>query len=141
MNLRQVEIARETGLSEMTICRRLRALDRTNSAICDFDAVAVFASQDLESAGMPGHTAIDLLAEFSSELRWLTAKPSRQCWLVFAQSERAQFTAAAISASHLASLVAAFPMSRVLPLHEIVHRAQERLIAVKAHLARQGEAA
>ncbi|MDO5896547.1 hypothetical protein [Agrobacterium sp. Azo12] len=135
--IRQADLARETGLSEMTISRRLRALDSVGKPLAEIDILSVLVSHEAETAGLHGHEAAKILSEFSSELRWLTAGSSRKVWLVLGSSKDANFTAAAMTQAHLDSLVSAFPRAQVLPLHALLQRARQRYASMTKHLNRR----
>ncbi|MFC3076362.1 hypothetical protein [Shinella pollutisoli] len=137
MIIRQADLARELDVSEMTVHRLLKALHRNGRPLTDLDATTVFASAELQALELSGPVAIDLLAEMSSEIRYVAGDQRRRCWIVFVETERQSFRVAAISARHLESILDAHPLSLVLPLHEVVARAAERLDALRAKKSKE----
>lgn len=137
MIIRQADLARELDVSEMTVHRLLKALHRNGNPLTDLDATTVFASAELQALELTGPIAIDLLAEMSSEIRYVAADRSRRCWIVFIETARQSFRVSAISARHLESILDAHPLSLVLPLHEIVARAAERRDALTAKKSKE----
>ena len=134
MTVRQSDLARALGTSEMSVHRLLKALHRNGRPLAVEDITLVFASTELQSLGLTCAVSIEMLTELKSEIRYVAKERSHRCWVIFVESDRYQFRRAALTTTHLQSLIDAHPLSLVLPLHEIVHRAQERLAAMKPRL-------
>uniref|UniRef100_UPI003671ADE1 hypothetical protein n=1 Tax=Rodentibacter caecimuris TaxID=1796644 RepID=UPI003671ADE1 len=130
----------------------VRGIALAGALISFLVTLPLYAGFDASSAAMPspgstattgaprvcsGPVAIDLLAEMSSEIRYVAGDQRRRCWIVFVETERQSFRVAAISARHLESILDAHPLSLVLPLHEVVARAAERLDALRAKKSKE----
>lgn len=135
--LTQAAIARETGLSPMTVHRRLQMLDRTDGRPTELDALLVIASQEAEISGLARTQAIEMLADHHNTLRWLAGSAARQAWLVSYERGKLAFSSVAMSDGQLQSLLESLPNARALPLHTLVARARRRVAAMTARLNRE----
>ncbi len=136
--LKQADIAREFGISQMTVSRVLKALRRNGQPLTETDAIMALTCVELQALDkLNGAASIRLIAEISDEIRYLAANRSRRCWVVFVENEHGSFRLTAHTAHHLESLLDAFPLSLVLPLHEVVGRALERLDGLQAKKSKE----
>lgn len=136
-SISQAAIARETGLSPMTVHRRLQMLDRTDGRPTELDALLVIASQEGEISGLTRTQAIDMLADHHSTLRWLAGSAARQAWLVSYERGKLGFSSVAMSDGQLQSLLESLPNARALPLHTLVARARRRVATMNQRLSRR----
>lgn len=127
-------IARETGLSPMTIHRRLRMLDRLDGRPTEMDALLVVVSQEAEIAGLSRAQSIEMLADHHQTLRWLAGSVARQAWLVSSMRDKTAFSAVAVSQAHLQSLIEGLHKPTVVALHLLVSRARRRVAALSARV-------
>lgn len=131
MKIRQADIARELDCSEMAVSRAVDALHITSRPLSDYDAFRLLFASELHNIGLQSHVVIELLGDFSKEVRFVYGQADRRSWLVLVDTDRANFRAAAMSETHALALVDLFPLAAVLPLHTLADRARQRLQAIK----------
>ncbi len=132
----QRDLARELNTSEMTITRAMKAIGRSGNRVTEHDALVILTMADLqETCSMAPHVSAEIVAEFSHELQYAAQDPTRRCWIVSAETEKASFRLASLTERHLASVLDALPMALTLPLHQSVERARQRLTALKSRKA------
>lgn len=131
MTIRQSDIARELDVSEMQISRAVALLGITSRPLADFDAFKLIFAAELQNVGLQSHVVIDVMAEFSKEIRYVFAQQDRRCWIVMVDTDRISFRSAAMSEAHALALIDLFPLAAVLPIHTIADRARQRLTALK----------
>lgn len=134
MTFSQAALARELGVSEMTMHRLLKTLGRNGARLTDVDVLTVLIVGEMQDLDIQAHRAIHLLAALGDEIRYVAASPARRCWIVFCDSGPRSFELTAMSRAHLESILDAFPLSITLPLHQLAAQAQERLDGMKARL-------
>lgn len=133
MIIRQADLAREFGVSPMTIHRALKPFGRNGHRLTEADVILLFTIAELQTIGFAWHVASELMAEFPDELRFVADDSARRCWITFVEQDDVRFRLASLNEKHLMSVLDALPMVAVtLPLHRVVAGAQRRLVALKA---------
>ena len=132
MSLRQSDIARLVGTGDMDVSRIVSALCIESRPLVDFDALRILTVIEARDLGMTTPVACELVLGLHAEMRHCSMCPDRRCWVVFCRRDgEPEFHMSCTSQRHLEAVLATFPLSLVLPLHEIVARAKERLTALK----------
>ncbi len=133
----QADLAKTMGCSEMQVSRLARALYRQARPLTDLDALRVLAVPEIAKAGFTTTLAVQLLVENSSEFQYLAADPARKCWLAFCMRDEDgnEVQLCALKSRHLESIIDAFPLTLVLPLHNIVAAAKAELARTKGRAA------
>ncbi|MGI2031401.1 hypothetical protein ACRQ1B_03310 [Rhizobium panacihumi] len=138
MTIRQADLARELEVSEMTVHRVLKTLHRNGQPLTELDAILVFTCAELQALErLNAPTSLRIIGEVADEIRYVAADRKRRCWVVFVENANGSFRLPALSAAHYEALLCAFPLSLVLPLHQVVSRAVERLDGLQAKLSRE----
>jgi hypothetical protein len=138
VTIRQADLARAAATDQMDICRIAQALSVAGKPLSDFDALQILTVIEARSLGMTTPIAQRLIAGLQGEMRHCSCGPERRCWIVFCRrGDEPEFHLSATTHRHLEAILATFPLSLVLPLHEIVERAKERLDGLQAKLARE----
>ena len=135
--IRQADIARELGISEMSVHRLRKAMHIGDLALSDHSCLMIFTVAELQRAGLVTNRACELASRFSEEIRYVHGDLSRRAWLIFIESTKYDVIVPTLTGRHLEAVLDAHPMSIVLALHEFVARASERLASMKANLARK----
>lgn len=132
MIIRQADLAREFGVSSMTIHRALKPFGRNGHRLTEADALLLFTLSELQTIGFSWNVAAELMAEFPDEHRFVAGDSARRCWITFVEQDDVSFRLASLNERHLMSVLDALPMVAVtLPLHRVVAGAQRRLAALK----------
>lgn len=133
--LRQVDLARELGVSDMTIYRLRKATFIHGTTITDRHAVMIFTAFEMQRVGVNAERSCELASRFHSEILYASGGQDRRVWLTFVDDDKHDIVLAAITARQLEAHLATFPLSVTLALHECVQRAVERLSVMRARLA------
>jgi len=128
----QADLAAEIGCSVMTVSRIRRAMFLVDTRINDQAATMIFVAFELQKIGVNASRACELAARFASEIRYAAGGEDRRAWLTFIEDDRHDFVVPSLTGRHLEAVIAAHPLSIVLPLHECVARAVERLATMKS---------
>lgn len=132
--IRQADIARELATTDMQISRICKALRISGQPMTDMNAVLIFASYELQLIGVQPSRSCELVARFQGEIRF-SSSPDSRAWLIFTEDDERDIILTALTARRLESIIAAHPLSIVLPLHEVAQRGAERLEIMKRRLA------
>lgn len=131
----QAALARELGTSEMSAHRVLKTLGRAGKPLSDIDVLSVLIVGEMQDLDVKAYRAAEILADLSAEIRHVATAPERRCWIVFVETAERNFQLAPTSRAHLESILDAFPLSIVLPLHRLAASAAERLAGMKARIS------
>lgn len=135
--IRQADIARELGISEMSVHRLRKAMHIGDQAISDHACAMIFTAAELQRAGLVTNRACELASRFSEEIRYVHGDLSRRAWLIFIECTKYDIILPALTGRHLQAVIDVHPMSIVMALHEFVARASERVAAMKTNIARK----
>lgn len=131
MTLSQRDLAHELGVTEMSVHRLKKAMFITETPLSDHAATMIVVAFELQKIGVNTSRACELISRFSSEIRYVAGGTDRRAWLVFVEEDKYDSIIPSIIGRHLEALVEAHPLCFVLPLHECVARAVERLATMK----------
>lgn len=141
-SLNQREIARAVGSSPATVTRLLRALYREAMPPSRLDALKCIAVPEIMAVGFSSSLAVQILVEHDAEVRYLADDPARKCWIAFCIRDElgAAIQLSALKSRHLEAIIDAFPLSLILPLHNVIAAAVAKLDAAQLEKARRSAA-